>query len=75
MKIKNLLFIMVLSLFTLNASAQWKLVWSDEFDTDGAIDDTKWSCDTGPVYNNEMEAYTAGTANIRICHKPGSNLP
>jgi len=27
--------------------AGWKLVWSDEFDTDGAPDPKKWSFETG----------------------------
>lgn len=39
------------------------LVWSDEFDTDGALDASKWHHQTfGPVgggwYNNELQHYT-----------------
>jgi beta-glucanase (GH16 family) len=43
----------------------WKLTWSDEFNLpDGSeVDPAKWTYDTGPVYNNELETYTGGTAN------------
>ncbi len=41
---------------------EWKLVWADEFDTDGLVDTTKWNYDThGNEYgwgNNEAEWYT-----------------
>ncbi len=42
----------------------WKLVWSDEFDTDGLPDPTKWGYDTdrnaAGWYNNELQYYAAG---------------
>ncbi len=43
----------------------WTLTWSDEFDDpDGSpANPAKWTYDTGPVYNNELEKYTGGTAN------------
>src|SRR4051794_3474705 len=36
----------------------WKLVWSDEFDTDGAPDPKKWGYETGFIRNNELQYYT-----------------
>ncbi|MFY0592172.1 glycoside hydrolase family 16 protein [Roseivirga sp.] len=40
--------------------AQWDLVWSDEFDTDGAPDESKWTYDVGNWGwgNNEPQYYT-----------------
>jgi beta-glucanase (GH16 family) len=41
-------------------SAEWKLVWSDEFNYTGMPDSTKWNYDTGGDGwgNNELEFYT-----------------
>ena len=36
----------------------WKLVWSDEFDKDGAPDASKWGYETGFVRNDEKQYYT-----------------
>jgi len=50
------------------ADDDWQLVWHDEFDTDGAIDDTKWSHEEwapGRV-NNEWQRYTNRTENSRV---------
>ncbi|MGA2867466.1 MAG: glycoside hydrolase family 16 protein [Verrucomicrobiota bacterium] len=38
--------------------AQWKLVWSDEFDRAGLPDPAKWGYETGFVRNNEAQYYT-----------------
>ena len=38
--------------------AGWKLVWSDEFDTDGAPDPKKWGYEVGFVRNGELQYYT-----------------
>jgi beta-glucanase (GH16 family) len=50
-----------------------KLVWSDEFNTDGAPDASKWSYDLGDGCpnvcdwgNNELEYYTSNNKNVRI---------
>ncbi len=42
-----------------------KLLWSDEFNTDGAPDPTKWGYDTGAGGwgNNELENYTTRSDN------------
>jgi beta-glucanase (GH16 family) len=37
--------------------AQWKLVWSDEFDHDGRPDPAKWGYETGFVRNHELQWY------------------
>jgi len=52
----------------------YQLVWSDEFDTDGAPDTSKWGYDVGGNGwgNNELEYYTnADTGNARV---RGGNL-
>jgi beta-glucanase (GH16 family) len=48
-----------------------QLVWSDEFDTDGAVDNSKWHHQTlfptpGSWYNGEIQHYTNRLANSYI---------
>lgn len=45
-----------------------KLVWSDEFDTPGAPDDSKWTYDLGGSGwgNNELQYYTNDPKNVRV---------
>lgn len=48
-----------------------QLIWSDEFDGDGAIDDTKWFHQTqlpqnGSWFNGEIQHYTDRTENARV---------
>jgi len=55
----------------LESNDNWELVWSDEFDTDGLVDTTKWNYATkGNEYgwgNNEAQWYTvANPANSKI---------
>jgi uncharacterized protein YjdB len=67
MKLKMLIIMAVLLCLSKNTSAQWQLVWSDEFNYTGAINPDKWSYDPGPnPYNNEMQYYTTSTANTRV---------
>ena len=49
------------------------LVWSDEFNTDGAPDPTKWGYDLGAGGwgNNEVQSYTNNSNNISVT---GGNL-
>jgi len=57
---KRCLCLAVLLLCSCSAStraADWKLVWSDEFDRDGLPDPAKWDYETGFVRNNESQYY------------------
>jgi len=61
-----ILFFAIASLYSCKQSedkksAEWKLVWSDEFDKDGLPDSTKWGYDTGGHGwgNHELQYYTA----------------
>jgi len=48
-------------------AAEWKLVWSDEFDKPGLPDPAKWTYEQGFVRNNELQFYTAGRKeNARV---------
>ena len=46
----------------------WSLVWSDEFDYEGAPDPEKWTIDEWPArkVNDEDQAYTARPENLRV---------
>jgi beta-glucanase (GH16 family) len=58
-----------LSLFSTTSclAANWKLVWSDEFNTPGLPDGSKWSYETGFIRNNELQFYTRDRAeNVRV---------
>lgn len=59
---------MVFALFAAQARpADWKLVWSDEFDRPGLPDPDKWEYETGFVRNNEAQLYTRGRKeNARV---------
>ena len=52
--------------FAFQASAE--LIWSDEFDTNGAPDATVWSYDLGAGGwgNSELQEYTSDSSNVRI---------
>jgi beta-glucanase (GH16 family) len=47
---------------------RWELVWSDEFDLEGAPDKSRWQIDEWParVVNDEDQAYTARARNLRV---------
>lgn len=50
-----------------SVSAQWKLVWSDEFDRDGLPDPSRWTYEEGFVRNQEAQYYTVARAeNARV---------
>jgi beta-glucanase (GH16 family) len=36
----------------------WRLVWSDEFETEGLPDSSRWNYEEGFVRNNELQYYT-----------------
>jgi beta-glucanase (GH16 family) len=49
------------------SAADWMLVWSDEFNTNGLPDATKWTYEEGFVRNNEKQYYTKRRAeNARV---------
>ena len=57
----------VLTLPMLASGADWKLVWSDEFDKPGLPDPAKWGYETGFVRNNESQFYTSNRKeNARV---------
>ncbi len=43
-----------------------QLIWSDEFDSEGTIDLSKWGFDTGTPNNNEEQIYTADQNNTKV---------
>jgi len=53
---------------TANVGVKQKLVWSDEFNTNGSPDSTKWGYNTGGGGwgNNELEYYTSRPANAVV---------
>lgn len=55
--LSTLYFFILLPAHT-SASANWSLVWSDEFDYVGAPDPKKWSYEQGFIRNNESQYYT-----------------
>ncbi|GAA4400845.1 hypothetical protein GCM10023187_14410 [Nibrella viscosa] len=44
------------------AKTDWKLVWADEFNTDGPPDPTKWTFERGFVRNRELQWYQPDNA-------------
>lgn len=56
--IKHLLIFTLINLIIMpGAQAQWKLVWSDEFEKDGAPDPAVWQPELGFVRNHEDQWY------------------
>jgi beta-glucanase (GH16 family) len=45
-------------------STKWKLVWSDEFDKDGAPDSSNWGYEKGFVRNSELQWYQPDNATV-----------
>jgi len=67
-----------------SAAAGWELVWSDEFNTQGLPDKTKWDYEEGYCRNNESQFYTRDRKeNARVedgvlvieCRKERFKLP
>src|SRR5688500_7559249 len=60
-------------LFACGGSKDPQLIWSDEFDRDGAPDSSKWTYDLGDGCpdncgwgNNEWQYYTKNPENVRV---------
>jgi beta-glucanase (GH16 family) len=49
----------------INVPDGYKLVWSDEFNTDGAPDPKNWNYEKGFVRNNELQWYQSNNATIK----------
>src|SRR5690606_5221905 len=70
--VRNLLVIPLLAALIATAipadAQQWELVWSDEFDTPGAPDPSKWTYDIGGHGwgNQELQYYTDRLENARV---------
>src|ERR1041385_1028428 len=67
---KYLIIIVAAGIIACQEIDRRKLVWSDEFNTPGKPDDTKWSYDLGNGENgwgnNELEYYTNDAKNVRV---------
>ncbi|MEY8244927.1 BNR-4 repeat-containing protein [Heminiphilus faecis] len=50
---------------TARAADDWELIWSEEFDRDGAPDSTVWNYETGFVRNGEAQWYQPENAYCR----------
>lgn len=63
---KRVFPILMFGLFLVAAGAQpaadWKLVWSDEFGTDGKPDPAKWTYEQGFIRNQELQWYQPDNA-------------
>ena len=58
MKLKNAMVLTLLLTTAIARSADgWKLVWSDEFNTNGAPNPANWNYEHGFVRNNELQWY------------------
>ena len=72
MRKKSLLAILCIACIATTVTAQpqtgeWKLVWNQEFDTDGAYDRNVWEAERGFVRNHEDQWYQEDNA----CQKDG----
>ena len=67
----NKIIIFISFFFSLGYSQDWELVWSDEFNGNGAVDTEKWFHQTqlplaGSWYNGEIQHYTDRTDNSYV---------
>lgn len=59
--------LLLLCLLAFPALAEWKLVWSDEFNGSGLPDPSRWTYEEGLVRNRESQHYVrANTNNTRL---------
>ena len=83
MKIKIALCLTVFCSFTVWGAEKWKLVWHDEFNTNGVPDPANWNYERGFVRNQELQWYQPKNAfctngllviEARREHKPNPNF-
>ena len=55
---RPLLLLIAVACATPPPGQDWELVWSEEFETDGLPDVTRWSYDVGYIANQEHQYYT-----------------
>lgn len=63
-------------------AADWKLVWSDEFNGTGSPDSSRWTYEEGFLRNKELQRYTRAKDNVRLdkgmlvieARKEGANI-
>ena len=55
---KSILILLLVLIAAPLSAADWKLVWSDEFDKPGQPDPAKWGYEEGFIRNNERQYYT-----------------
>lgn len=65
--LRSLLLTALVGAAPLVGAQDWQLVWSDEFDYEGALDSTKWTFETGGHGwgNQELQHYTDRLDNAR----------
>ena len=68
---RNIVLALLFIVFQIQAQS-WKLVWSDEFNTTGLPDSTKWMTETAAARNNELQHYT--DRRIENIHVEKGNL-
>ncbi|MAZ30639.1 MAG: beta-glucanase, partial [Flavobacteriales bacterium] len=72
MKPNNLLYSILFFVIAIHTNAQnWNLVWADEFETEGSIDDERWFQQSQlpngySWYNNELQHYTDRIENSYV---------
>lgn len=68
MKIKLFIFLSLVCQITMAQENYIDLVWSDEFNVDGAPDPANWGYDLGSHGwgNNELQNYTSNSQNARV---------
>lgn len=48
--------------------AGWKLVFDDEFEKEGRVDEAKWAFEIGHIRNHELQYYTDRAENCRVAN-------
>jgi len=66
-QMRKIIVIFGLLSISYHSSAQWEMIWNDEFDNP-ILDNSKWINDVGGNGwgNNEAQYYTAGSANLSM---------
>ena len=62
---KNILLLGFIMFWFSTAKAQYKLVWADEFNTDGQFDPNNWTGEKGFVRNHEEQWYQDENAYVK----------